>query len=205
MEFVDGSLRVYITRENGGRAESFAEMEYSGACVDETKHQISFGFGQSSWKVKKEILPYFIEQHYGNIENFKAAVQDGSWYRKENQNENGKYPWIRIEYRLRLKGQYVDGNPYRVNNTAKLGDWVSASASATVKPKMLKKSMTSDGGLLKYTITVNPSGSPTRRRREADAHRRDDQPFPDDGFEPQGDRQENQRRAETGDGMERCV
>lgn len=159
MEFVDGSLRVYITRENGGRAESFAEMEYSGACVDETKHQISFGFGQSSWKVKKEILPYFIEQHYGNIENFKAAVQDGSWYRKENQNENGKYPWIRIEYRLRLKGQYVDGNPYRVNNTAKLGDWVSASASATVKPKMLKKSMTSDGGLLKYTITVNPSGS----------------------------------------------
>ena len=159
MEFVDGSLHVYITRENGGRAESFAEMEYSGACVDETKHQISFGFGQSSWKVKKEILPYFIEQHYGNIENFKAAVQDGSWYRKENQNENGKYPWIRIEYRLRLKDQYVDGNPYRVNNTAKLGDWVSASASATVKPKMLKKSMTSDGGLLKYTITVNPSGS----------------------------------------------
>ena len=159
MEFVDGSLRVYITRENGGRAESFAEMEYSGACVDETKHQISFGFGQSSWKVKKEILPYFIEQHYGNIENFKAAVQDGSWYRKENQTDKGKYPWIRIEYRLRLKGQYVDGNPYRVNNTAKLGDWVSASASATVKPKMLKKSMTSDGGLLKYTITVNPSGS----------------------------------------------
>ena len=134
-------------------------MEYSGACVDETKHQISFGFGQSSWKVKKEILPYFIEQHYGNIENFKAAVQDGSWYRKESQSENGKYPWIRIEYRLRLKDQYVDGNPYRVNNTAKLGDWVSASASATVKPKMLKKSMTSDGGLLKYTITVNPSGS----------------------------------------------
>lgn len=159
MEFVDGSLHVYITRENGGRAESFAEMEYSGACVDETKHQISFGFGQSSWKVKKEILPYFIEQHYGNIENFKAAVQDGSWYRKESQSENGKYPWIRIEYRLRLKDQYVDGNPYRVNNTAKLGDWVSASASATVKPKMLKKSMTSDGGLLKYTITVNPSGS----------------------------------------------
>ena len=158
-EFVDGSLHVYITRENGGRAESFAEMEYSGACVDETKHQISFGFGQSSWKVKKEILPYFIEQHYGNIENFKAAVQDGSWYRKESQSENGKYPWIRIEYRLRLKDQYVDGNPYRVNNTAKLGDWVSASASATVKPKMLKKSMTSDGGLLKYTITVNPSGS----------------------------------------------
>ena len=165
MEFVDGSLYVYITRENGGRAESFAEMEYSGACVDETKHQISFGFGQSSWKVKKEILPYFIEQHYGSIENFKAAVQDGSWYRKENQNENenenenGKYPWIRIEYRLRLKDQYVDGNPYRVNNTAKLGDWVGASASATVKPKMLKKSMTSDGGLLKYAITVNPSGS----------------------------------------------
>lgn len=161
MEFVDESLHVYITRENGGRAESFAEMEYSGACVDETKHQISFGFGQSSWKVKKEILPYFIEQHYGNIENFKAAVQDGSWYRKENQNENenGKYPWIRIEYRLRLKDQYVDGNPYRVNNTAKLGDWGGASASATVKPKMLKKSMTSDGGLLKYTITVNPSGS----------------------------------------------
>ena len=159
MEFVDGSLHVYITRENGGRAESFAEMEYSGACVDETKHQISFGFGQSSWKVKKEILPYFIEQHYGNIENFKAAVQDGSWYRKESQSENGKYPRIRIEYRLRLKDQYVDGNPYRVNNTAKLGDWVSASASATVKPKMLKKSMTSDGGLLKYTITVNPSGS----------------------------------------------
>lgn len=159
MEFVNGSLHVYITRENGGRAESFAEMEYSGACVDETKHQISFGFGQSSWKVKKEILPYFIEQHYGNIENFKAAVQDGSWYRKESQSENGKYPWIRIEYRLRLKDQYVDGNPYRVNNTAKLGDWVSASASATVKPKMLKKSMTSDGGLLKYTITVNPSGS----------------------------------------------
>ena len=159
MEFVDGSLHVYITRENGGRAESFAEMEYSGACVDETKHQISFGFGQSSWKVKKEILPYFIEQHYGSIENFKAAVQDGSWYRKESQSENGKYPWIRIEYRLRLKDQYVDGNPYRVNNTAKLGDWVGASASATVKPKMLKKSMTSDGGLLKYTITVNPSGS----------------------------------------------
>ena len=46
-----------------------------------------------------------------------------------------------------------------MNNTAKLGDWVGASASATVKPKMLKKSMTSDGGLLKYTITVNPSGS----------------------------------------------
>lgn len=159
MEFVDGSLHVYITRENGGRAESFAEMEYSGACVDETKHQISFGFGQSSWKVKKEILPYFIEQHYGNIENFKAAVQDGSWYRKESQSENGKYPWIRIEYRLRLKDQYVDGNLYRVNNTAKLGEWVGASASATVKPKMLKKSMTSDGGLLKYTITVNPSGS----------------------------------------------
>ena len=161
MEFVDGSLHVYITRENGGRAESFAEMEYSGACVDETKHQISFGFGQSSWKVKKEILPYFIEQHYGSIENFKAAVQDGSWYRKENQNENenGKYPWIRIEYRLRLKDQYVDGNPYRVNNTAKLGEWGCASASATVKPKVLKKSMTSDGGLLKYAITVNPSGS----------------------------------------------
>lgn len=159
MEFVDGSLRVYITRENGGRAESFAEMEYSGACVDETKHQISFGFGQSSWKVKKEILSYFIEQHYGSVENFKTAVQDGSWYRKENQTDKGKYPWIRIEYRLRLKGQYVDGNPYRVNNTAKLGDWVGASASATVKPKMLKKSMTSDGGLLKYTITVNPSGS----------------------------------------------
>lgn len=159
MEFVDGSLHVYITRENGGRAESFAEMEYSGACVDETKHQISFGFGQSSWKVKKEILPYFIEQHYGSVLNFETAVQDGSWYRKESQSENGKYPWIRIEYRLRLKDQYVDGNPYRVNNTAKLGDWVSASASATVKPKMLKKSMTSDGGLLKYTITVNPSGS----------------------------------------------
>lgn len=159
MEFVDGSLRVYITRENGGRAESFAEMEYSGACVDETKNQISFGFGQSSWKVKKEILPYFIGLHYGNEKDFKTAVQDGSWYRKESQSENGKYPWIRIEYRLRLKDQYVDGNPYRVNNTAKLGDWVSASASATVKPKMLKKSMTSDGGLLKYTITVNPSGS----------------------------------------------
>lgn len=159
MEFVDGSLHVYITRENGGRAESFAEMEYSGACVDETKHQISFGFGQSSWKVKKEILPYFIEQHYGSVENFKTAVQDGSWYRKENQTDKGKYPWIRIEYRLRLKDQYVDGNPYRVNNTAKLGDWVGASASAAVKPKMLKKSMTSDGGLLKYTITVNPSGS----------------------------------------------
>lgn len=161
MEFVDGSLRVYITREDGEWAKPFVEMEYSGACVDETKHQISFGFGQSSWKVKKEILPYFIEQHYGSIENFKAAVQDGSWYRKENQNENEnrKYPWIRIEYRLRLKDQYVDGNPYRVKNTAKLGDWVSASASATVKPKMLKKSMTSDGSLLKYAITVNPSGS----------------------------------------------
>ena len=159
MEFVDGSLHVYITRENGGRAESFAEMEYSGACVDETKNQISFGFGQSSWKVKKEILPYFIGLHYGNEKDFKTAVQDGSWYRKENQTDKGKYPWIRIEYRLRLKDQYVDGNPYRVNNTAKLGDWVSASASATVKPKMLKKSMTSDGSLLKYTITVNPSGS----------------------------------------------
>lgn len=159
MEFVDESLHVYITRENGGRAESFAEMEYSGACVDETKHQISFGFGQSSWKVKKEILPYFIEQHYGSVLNFETAVRYRSWYRKESQSENGKYPWIRIEYRLRLKDQYVDGNPYRVNNTAKLGDWVSASASATVKPKMLKKSMTSDGGLLKYTITVNPSGS----------------------------------------------
>ena len=159
MEFVDGSLHVYITRENGGRAESFAEMEYSGACVDETKNQISFGFGQSSWKVKKEILPYFIGLHYGNEKDFKTAVNDGSWYRKESQSENGKYPWIRIEYRLRLKDQYVDGNPYRVNNTAKLGDWVSASASATVKPKMLKKSMTSDGGLLKYAITVNPSGS----------------------------------------------
>lgn len=159
MEFVDESLHVYITRENGGRAESFAEMEYSGACVDETKHQISFGFGQSSWKVKKEILPYFIEQHYGSVENFKTAVNDGSWYRKENQTDKGKYPWIRIEYRLRLKDQYVDGNPYRVNNTAKLGDWVGASASATVKPKMLKKSMTSDGGLLKCAITVNPSES----------------------------------------------
>lgn len=159
MEFVDGSLRVYITRENGGRAESFAEMEYSGACVDETKHQISFGFGQSSWKVKKEILPYFIEQHYGSVLNFETAVRYRSWYRKESQSDKGKYPWIRIEYRLRLKDQYVDGNPYRVNNTAKLGEWVGASASATVKPKMLKKSMTSDGGLLKYTITVNPSGS----------------------------------------------
>lgn len=159
MEFVDGSLRVYITRENGGRAEPFAEMEYSGACVDETKHQISFGFGQSSWKVKQEILPYVIGLHYGNEKDFKTAVEDGSWYRKESQSDKGKYPWIRIEYRLRLKDQYVDGNPYRVNNTAKLGDWVGASASATVKPKMLKKSMTSDGGLLKYTITVNPSGS----------------------------------------------
>lgn len=159
MEFVDGSLRVYITRENGGRAESFAEMEYSGACVDETKNQISFGFGQSSWKVKKEILPYFIGLHYGNEKDFKTAVQDGSWYRKENQTDKGKYPWIRIEYRLRLKDQYVDGNPYRVKNTAKLGDWVGASASATVKPKMLKKSMTSDGGLLKCAITVNPSES----------------------------------------------
>lgn len=159
MEFVDGSLHVYITREDGEQAKPFAEMEYSEACVDETKHQISFGFGQSSWKVKKEIWPYFIGLHYGNEMNFKTAVQDGSWYRKENQTNKGKYPWIRIEYRLRLKDQYVDGNPYRVNNTAKLGDWVGASASATVKPKMLKKSMTSDGGLLNYTITVNPSGS----------------------------------------------
>ena len=159
MEFVDGSLHVYITREVGEWATPFAEMEYSGACVDETKHQISFGFGQSSWNVKEKKLPYYIEQHYRSVQDFETAVQDGSWYRKESQSEKGKYPWIRIEYKLRLKDQYVDGNPYRVNNTAKLGDWVGASASATVKPKMLKKSMTSDGGLLKYAITVNPSGS----------------------------------------------
>lgn len=158
MEFVDGSLRVYIYQWNNGNPQEIAKGTYAGEGVNTSPNQISLTFGNTLWNMDATI-DWPIKQHYGSVENFKTAVNDGSWYRKENQTDKGKYPWIRIEYRLRLKGQYVDGNPYRVNNTAKLGDWVGASASATVKPKMLKKSMTSDGGLLKYTITVNPSGS----------------------------------------------
>lgn len=158
MEFVDGSLRVYIYQWNNGNPQEIAKGTYAGEDVNTSPNQISLTFGNTLWNMDATI-DWPIKQHYGSVENFKTAVNDGSWYRKENQTDKGKYPWIRIEYRLRLKDQYVDGNPYRVNNTAKLGDWVGASASATVKPKMLKKSMTSDGGLLKYTITVNPSGS----------------------------------------------
>lgn len=158
MEFVDGSLRVYIYQWNNGNPQEIAKGTYAGEGVNTSPNQISLTFGNTLWNMDATI-DWPIKQHYGSVENFKTAVNDGSWYRKENQTDKGKYPWIRIEYRLRLKDQYVDGNPYRVNNTAKLGDWVGASASATVKPKMLKKSMTSDGGLLKYTITVNPSGS----------------------------------------------
>ena len=158
MEFVDGSLRVYIYQWNNGNPQEIAKGTYAGEGVNTSPNQISLPFGNTLWNMDATI-DWPIKQHYGSVENFKTAVNDGSWYRKENQTDKGKYPWIRIEYRLRLKDQYVDGNPYRVNNTAKLGDWVGASASATVKPKMLKKSMTSDGGLLKYTITVNPSGS----------------------------------------------
>ena len=158
MEFVDGSLRVYIYQWNNGNPQEIAKGTYAGEGVNTSPNQISLTFGNTLWNMDATI-DWPIKQHYGSVENFKTAVNDGSWYRKENQTDKGKYPWIRIEYRLRLKDQYVDGNPYRVNNTAKLGDWVGASASATVKPKMLKKSMTSDGGLLKCAITVNPSES----------------------------------------------
>lgn len=170
MEFVDGSLRVYICWNNNGRADIVAEPQYKGQYLNEGKHQITLkfeAFGDDLWEAGDKHNWNYLKEIYkpdgeatAAINAYKAA-QD--WYRREYKdqwdNNQTKYPWIRIEYRLRLKDQYVDGNPYRVNNTAKLGDWVSASASATVKPKMLKKSMTSDGGLLKYTITVNPSGS----------------------------------------------
>lgn len=170
MEFVDGSLRVYICWNNNGRADIVAEPQYKGQYLNEGKHQITLkfeAFGDDLWEAGDKHNWNYLKEIYkpdgeatAAINAYKAA-QD--WYRREYKdqwdNNQTKYPWIRIEYRLRLKDQYVDGNPYRVNNTAKLGEWVGASASATVKPKMLKKSMTSDGGLLKYTITVNPSGS----------------------------------------------
>lgn len=171
MEFVDGSLRVCICWNSHESVKIVAEPQYKGQYLNEGKHQITLkfeAFGGGLWEAGKNYNPDYLIQIYkpdGSKEeaiNAYEAAQD--WYRREytdqwDNNNPTKYPWIRIEYRLRLKDQYVDGNPYRVNNTAKLGDWVGASASATVKPKMLKKSMTSDGGLLKYAITVNPSGS----------------------------------------------
>ena len=171
MEFVDGSLRVCICWNSHESVMIVAEPQYEGQYLNEEKHQITLKFGKFSdglWEAGKNYNPDYLIQIYkpdGSKEaaiNAYEAAQD--WYRREykdqwDNNNPTKYPWIRIEYKLRLKDQYVDGNPYRVNNTAKLGDWVGASASATVKPKMLKKSMTSDGGLLKYAITVNPSGS----------------------------------------------
>ena len=171
MEFVDGSLRVCICWNNNERVDIVAEPQYKGQYLNEGKHQITLkfeAFGDGLWKAGENYNPDYLIEIYkpgGSKEaaiNAYKAAQD--WYRREykdrwDNNNPTKYPWIRIEYRLRLKDQYVDGNPYRVKNTAKLGDWVGASASATVKPKMLKKSMTSDGGLLKYAITVNPSGS----------------------------------------------
>ena len=171
MEFVDGSLRVCICWNNNEQANIVAEPQYKGQYLNEEKHQITLKFGKFSdglWEAGDKYSWDYLKEIYNKSEggeteavNAYKAAQD--WYRHEYKdqwnNNQTKYPWIRIEYRLRLKDQYVDGNPYRVNNTAKLGDWVGASASATVKPKMLKKSMTSDGGLLKYAITVNPSGS----------------------------------------------
>lgn len=171
MEFVDGSLRVCICWNNSESVDIVAEPQYKGQYLNEGKHQITLKFGKFSdglWEAGDKYSWDYLKEIYNKSEggeteavNAYKAAQD--WYRHEYKdqwnNNQTKYPWIRIEYRLRLKDQYVDGNPYRVNNTAKLGDWVGASASATVKPKMLKKSMTSDGGLLKYAITVNPSGS----------------------------------------------
>ena len=171
MEFVDGSLRVYICWNNNERVDIVAEPQYKGQYLNEGKHQITLKFGKFSdglWEAGENYNGYYLKKIYkpdgGETEAINAYKAARDWYRCEykeqgDNNNPTKYPWIRIEYRLRLKDQYVDGNPYRVNNTAKLGDWVGASASATVKPKMLKKSMTSDGGLLNYAITVNPSGS----------------------------------------------
>lgn len=170
MEFVDGSLRVYICWNNNEHADIVAEPQYKGQYLNEEKHQITLKFGKFSdglWEAGDKYSWDYLREIYkpngGETEAVNAYKAAQDWYRREYKdqwnNNQTKYPWIRIEYRLRLKDQYVDGNPYRVNNTAKLGDWVGASASATVKPKMLKKSMTSDGGLLKYAITVNPSGS----------------------------------------------
>ena len=172
MEFVDGSLRVCICWNSHESVKIVAEPQYEGQYLNEEKHQITLKFGKFSdglWEAGDKYSWDYLKEIYNKSEggeteavNAYKAAQD--WYRREykdqwDNNNPTKYPWIRIEYKLRLKDQYVDGNPYRVNNTAKLGDWVGASASATVKPKMLKKSMTSDGGLLKYAITVNPSGS----------------------------------------------
>ena len=170
MEFVDGSLRVCICWNNTEQANIVAEPQYKGQYLNEGKHQITLqfeAFGGGLWEAGDKHNWNYLREIYkpdgGETEAVNAYKAAQDWYRREYKdqwnNNQTKYPWIRIEYRLRLKDQYVDGNPYRVNNTAKLGDWVGASASATVKPKMLKKSMTSDGGLLKYAITVNPSGS----------------------------------------------
>ena len=170
MEFVDGSLHVYICWNNNEHADIVAEPQYKGQYLNEEKHQITIKFGKFSdvlWEAGDKYNLSYLKEIYkpdgGETEAVNAYKAAQDWYRHEYKdqwnNNQTKYPWIRIEYRLRLKDQYVDGNPYRVNNTAELGDWVGASASATVKPKMLKKSMTSDGGLLKYAITVNPSGS----------------------------------------------
>lgn len=170
MEFVDGSLRVCICWNNTEQANIVAEPQYKGQYLNEGKHQITLrfeAFGGGLWEAGDKHNWNYLREIYkpdgGETEAVNAYKAAQDWYRREYKdqwnNNQTKYPWIRIEYRLRLKDQYIDGNPYRVNNTAKLGDWVGASASATVKPKMLKKSMTSDGGLLKYAITVNPSGS----------------------------------------------
>ena len=161
------SFGVFIAWDNNGGTEDVTKLEHPAqSAADAANHTLSFTFGSfgstTGWgpgEVKNDWWLSFIWPATGNESSESQYRNASDWYRHPYSIDGvTKYPWIRIEYTLKVKKEYMNGESFWVKNTAKLSGWNDASTTTFLEPKFLDKTMTPDTAnkMLLFTISVNP-------------------------------------------------
>ena len=167
------SIVAHIMWNNSGNDQIVTYTQCpSQTEADKAKHTISFTFGPfgsaSGWQAGTVEIEHWLGQIWQpklNGNNWISAKEqyqnDSEWYRHP-YTEGGvtKYPWIRIEYVLKVKDEYINGQSLWVTNTAKISGWNEASTTTFLEPKIVDKTMEVDANnkMLLFTINVNPMG-----------------------------------------------
>lgn len=160
------SFGVFIAWYNHG-TEYVTKLEPPAqSAADAANHTLSFTFGSfgstTGWgpgTVNNEWWLSFIWPKTGNESPESQYRNASDWYRHPYSIDGvTKYPWIRIEYTLKVKKEYMNGESFWVKNKAKLSGWNDASTTTFLEPKFLDKTMTPDTAnkMLLFTISVNP-------------------------------------------------
>ena len=165
------SIVAHIMWDNHGNEQEVTDIQCpSQTEADKAKHTINFTFGPfgstAGWGSGTVHVPYRLEQIYGvkdaagnwvTAESLYRAASD--WYRHP-YTDGGvtKAPWIRIEYVLKVKDEYINGQSFWITNTARISGWNEAKTTTSLTPKIIDKTMTTDAAnkMLLFTINVNP-------------------------------------------------